>query len=112
MLTATLSILALFLGLSLALGALVAVHDGIERLAGRRAARTPAPAGTPPTIGWAPVQARQTGGTAGRAWRVPASMVGGQGNERPGWLDAAGRDAARRARLPGPAGGESRGVTG
>ncbi len=95
MLAETLYILALFLGLSLVAGVLVAVHDGVERLLGRSDHAVVAGGGAPVSAGLPQARGRQAVPSAQRAWGA-STVAGGQGRERPAWLDAAGRDVARR----------------
>lgn len=110
MVTPALYVLALFLGLSLVVGVLVAVHDGIEYLLARRAR-----AGAGPASGRQGIDRTAAGRVAvGRTARArdlvvvstesglarapsvhPDSVYQYQtGREQPAWLEAAGRDLA------------------
>lgn len=126
MLTPALYVLALFLGLSLVVGVLVAVHDGIEYLLARRARAAGGPATGNRRTGRA-ARSATTGGTAaahassGRAVRARVLVVVSTESglapapsvyqarayqarayqdrtvrERPAWLEAAARDMANQ----------------
>jgi hypothetical protein len=106
MVTPALYVLALFLGLSLVVGVLVAVHDGIEYLLARRAR-----VGARPASGCQGIDRRAAAGRTARARDLvvvstesgparapsvhPDSVYQYQtGREQPAWLEAAGRDLA------------------
>lgn len=94
MLAPTLYILAFFLTLSLVMGVLVAVHDGIEYLLAQRNNRKGAPAGGGQALG-------TFGLAAGTKLRQPRQLVvvhTSSQQERPAWFESASRDVVLQGR--------------
>ncbi len=111
MLGPTLYILALFLGISLVMGALLAVHDGVEALLAHRERRRSADAGGGQPLArgvvWqAPASREPRSLTVVAARPAPGGVVterptaAGAGERRsrelPGWYRSASQDVARR----------------
>lgn len=105
MLAPALYILFIFLGLSLVMGALVAVHDGIEHLVARRAAQRSVRGGWSGGGGQRPApQWSGYGAPARRAPRQLPVVVASTRREVPAWYESASRDVrAREVATRGPA---------